>query len=71
MSNKITLVPQPAYPTLVDLDTCVREAQASLKTSEPNHVLAVLMVYHNTLLKELRDSNPPTDKKIKLSTPYR
>lgn len=46
--------PMALFPTLGSLQEVVDFAKSKLPVSDENEMFALLMTYHNTLLKELR-----------------
>jgi len=60
--NQIT--PMVVYPTLGSLQEVVDLANSKVPVSSKNEMYAMLMIYHNTLLKEthgqVRPPSPPS-----------
>lgn len=48
-----SIKPMPIYPTLGSLQEVVDLAESKLPITNKNEVIALLITYHNTLLKEL------------------
>lgn len=61
MSNQLSnqqpplrAVPMPLFPTLGSLQEVVDFSESKLPIKDKNELFSLLMVYHNTLLKEIQ-----------------
>lgn len=45
------------FPTMNNLDDVVAMAMSKLPITTPNELMTILMVYQNTLIKQIEDSN--------------
>lgn len=50
---QLKAVPQTIYPDKDSLEEAAQYIMDQVPITDPNEVYALLMVYHNTLLKEL------------------
>jgi len=57
LPSQIPLTPMNVFPTMGSLQDVVDLAEASLPIVSKNEIVALLAMYHNTLLKELNDSS--------------
>jgi hypothetical protein len=53
-------VPMGLFPTLNSLQSVIDLALSQLPLQTPNSIVSLLMIYHNTLLKELQDEQKAT-----------
>lgn len=51
--SKIPLAPVPMYRTANNLDEALSEIQAHTYPYDPNTIRSLVMMYHNTLIKEM------------------
>lgn len=56
--SKIPLAPVPMYRTANNLDEAMSEIQAHTYPYDPNTIRSLVMMYHNTLIKEMLASLP-------------
>lgn len=45
------------YPTMPSLDTVILKAYSELPITDKNQLYAIIMVYHNTLLNQLKEES--------------
>lgn len=53
-------VPMPLFPVLDNLNAVVDLGISQLPINTPNALVGLLMTYHNTLLKQLKDTEALT-----------
>lgn len=53
----MSIKPNPVYPTMPSLDTVILKAYSELPITDKNQLYAIIMVYHNTLLEQLKEEN--------------
>ena len=52
-----TIKPMTLFPTLKDRQEVIELANSKLPITNTNEVLVLLMIFQNTLLKEIKDAN--------------
>lgn len=53
----MSIKPNPIYPTMPSLDTVILKAYSELPITDKNQLYAIIMVYHNTLLNQLKEES--------------
>ena len=53
----MSIKPNSVYPTMPSLDTVILKAYSELPITDKNQLYAIIMVYHNTLLKQLKEES--------------
>ena len=53
----MSIKPNSVYPTMPSLDTVILKAYSELPITDKNQLYAIIMVYHNTLLEQLKEEN--------------
>lgn len=56
------LTPKPLYPTMANTEDVQKWAASLLPIKDKNELTAVLMTYHNTMLKEIKTHGLPEGK---------
>lgn len=56
------LTPKPLYPTMSSVEDVQKWAASLLPIKDKNELTAVLMIYHNTILKEIKAHGLPEGK---------
>lgn len=56
------LTSKPLYPTMTNVEDVQKWAGSLLPITDKNELTAVLMTYHNTLLKEVKTRGIPEGK---------
>lgn len=58
-TTPVPAVALPLYPTMTSLQQVINYANSKLPITDKNTLLAVLSIYHNTLLDQVRSCQRP------------